>query len=154
MSFTEKIKNAQKESKGREAFTMPFGKYRGRFLKDIPDSYLSYALDNFDLNMIDHGYIKEELLNREIDPKKKVRDEFRYEDFARQYEKKKRLFEDILETTRPKVNENLEDMINGLFRKLSLKYHPDRGGSDKEMAVVNNLKEEFIKLLKIEGIIE
>lgn len=27
---------------------MPFGKYKGRFLRDIPDSYLKWAIINID----------------------------------------------------------------------------------------------------------
>lgn len=158
MSFTEKIKNAQKESKGREVFTMPFGKYKDKLLKDIPDNYLRYAVDNFDgLDMLSMGYLKEELLNREIDPRKKVRDDFNYKKDYTYKNRRERLWEEVLDdlpSIKPKFNGDLEEQINSLFRKLSRKYHPDRGGSDKEMAVVNNLKEEFIKLLKIEGIIE
>lgn len=146
MNFSEKVKNAQSESKGREVFRFPFGKYKDKLLKEIPDSYLEYALEKFDLDFTAYYFVKEELANREIDPSKRVRD-----DWHRATKNKHGTYF-IREPNG--IRDDLEPMIDSLFRKLSLKYHPDRGGSDKEMAVVNNLKEEFIRLLKQEGIIE
>jgi hypothetical protein len=36
------------------------------------------------------------------------------------------------------------DWLKAIFRKLALKYHPDRGGSDMAMAVVN----EFFEMVR------
>lgn len=48
-----------------------------------------------------------------------------------------------------KYNSNYNDderkLLKEAFRMLSMKYHPDKGGSTEKMALINNLKEKIIK---------
>lgn len=44
-------------------------------------------------------------------------------------------------------NINTVEELKEQYRKLALKYHPDRGGSNEEMAEINNQYEEILKKL-------
>lgn len=44
-------------------------------------------------------------------------------------------------------NINTVEELKEQYRKLALKYHPDRGGSNEEMAEINNQYEEILKNL-------
>ena len=50
----------------KENFTMPFGKYKGEFLEDIPIQYLDWMLENADLKNNIKNRIRKHLQTRNI----------------------------------------------------------------------------------------
>lgn len=91
---------------------MPFGKYKGWSIEDIPTTYLVYGLEEFEL--------PEELRN-----------EFLFNLFVR------------LEL--PFERLDISDFkIKGIYRELSKKYHPDKGGSDQAMAAINDFRDRLL----------
>lgn len=43
------------------------------------------------------------------------------------------------------IDDSENKLLKEAFRMLSMKYHPDKGGSTEKMALINNLKEKIIK---------
>jgi Putative quorum-sensing-regulated virulence factor len=91
---------------------MPFGKFRGVFLADLPDEYLHwlYALDGL-----------REPLHSAVDREWRIR-------FA-EVQPAAPLPADV----RPMVDE----IITGGYRVLASRHHPDRGGETKTMQMIN-----------------
>jgi len=107
---------------------MPFGKYRGRCLYEVPLSYLGWVLENVD----------------DISPvlRKAIREEIR-----------ERLG---LQSPPPpppppppspcRTCSELRSRWLPIYRKLVLLLHPDRGGSHDAMVLVNEVNEWFTRL--------
>lgn len=91
---------------------MPFGKFKGEEIEDLPSSYLVFLIEQCD-NL--KPFLKEEIEN-ELD--------FRFG-------KDKNM---------PAVSKD----VKAVYKKLALKYHPDKGGNTMAMQAVN----EFYNLLK------
>jgi hypothetical protein len=51
------------------------------------------------------------------------------------------------EKAKPMPPVALQPIIQTWYRRLSLRYHPDRGGSDAAMRVVNNARDLLLELL-------
>lgn len=102
---------------------MPFGKHKGKELKDVPRSYLHWVWENLD--------IKHDELNECLESLFGDGDEVEAE----------------VEDNEPCGNGKVIDIekISKIWLvKMSNKYHPDRGGNHEQMIVVN----EGIDLLK------
>jgi hypothetical protein len=102
---------------------MNFGKFRGRHVSDVPTDYLQWALrtcDNLD------GWLREaieEELHARVPP-------------------------------RPQPPRNppppvLAGIIAEWYRKMALRYHPDRGGSTLAMQIVNEAVNELRQMLGV-----
>ncbi len=104
---------------------MPWGKYRGLDLTDdeIPSSYLMYLLE-----VREWGHWEQRL-------KEAVADELR------------RRVDSISEPSmcQEVIPEPVLDW-RSVFRQAALKFHPDRGGNNAAMSVLNYLREQFSKL--------
>ena len=101
---------------------LPFGKYRGRLIEDVPSSYLCWLLDNVhDLNSHLRTCIKLELANRY------------------------RLPQPPPPPPPPpppcRRCEQLQLRWRNMYRRLVLLLHPDRGGSHEAMILINELNE-------------
>lgn len=92
--------------------SMPFGKFKGVFITEIPTNYLCYAIEEFDLPIELQNQIKFEISIR-------------------------------LDIAPIEVSNKTEQDFKNAYRKLSVKYHPDKGGSDIEMKVLNEFKDLF-----------
>jgi Putative quorum-sensing-regulated virulence factor len=96
---------------------MPFGKYKGSRLEDVPLEYISWLIDQDFLRDPLRSAVEEEY-DRRTNP------------------------EDDDEDPGPipiPVNLNLvEELLNVGFRVLSKKYHPDLGGSHQAMTELNH----------------
>jgi uncharacterized protein (DUF3820 family) len=90
--------------------TMPFGKYKGVSIKDLPTNYVCYAITEFDLPEELKSVLFQQLMENiggwdfindtEIDSKK----------------------------------------IDHAYKKAAIKYHPDKGGSTEAMQAINEFK--------------
>ncbi len=108
---------------------MPFGKHRGELVRDLPDEYLSWLLDEVD--------IQSERLRLAIETEAERR---RYE---AEHEEPRRFF-DRLNAPRPEV---ADELIGAGLRSLARRYHPDAtgGGSSAKMAELNQAA-DWLKL--------
>lgn len=90
--------------------TMPFGKFKGELIQDLPANYLTYALIEFDLP----------------------------------YDIKKVMFDSLMAHINGDLfiseNEIGSDKINKVYKQLSFKYHPDKGGSTEAMQAINDFR--------------
>ncbi len=93
--------------------TMPWGKYRGCDLCDVPAGYLAWALEECD-NVA--GWLRAAMANE-------LAERFRYADEP---------------TNLPAAD------VEGAYRTMALKYHPDRGGCTEAMQAIN----EFYAILR------
>jgi hypothetical protein len=103
---------------------MPFGKYRGFPVQDLPDDYLDWLHSLDDL----HGRLR-----------KAVESEWQY----RQWEEESRR---PVEHTRDLDAEDralLAELIRAGYRALVRKYHPDLGGNPETMVRLNALMERL-----------
>ena len=91
---------------------MPFGKFKGVFITEIPTNYLCYAIEEFDLPVELQNQIKFEISIR-------------------------------LDIAPVEISNKTEQDFKNAYRKLSVKYHPDKGGSGLEMKVLNEFKDLF-----------
>jgi hypothetical protein len=98
---------------------MPFGKYRDRLLSEIPDGYLAWLLRECDLSPWLRDEVQSEIQQRHG----------RHEQVNQEAEAQERAV--------------VGGVLQGWYRQLCLRYHPDRGGSDQEMRVVNDAYERL-----------
>jgi len=96
---------------------MPFGKYRGEEIQDLPDNYL-YWLMTIDL----HGGLKV-AVERELDRRENP-DGFVYN---------------------PELSDELhpfvESIIESGYRSLAMNHHPDCGGNTEDMQLLNRARQ-------------
>ena len=99
---------------------MPFGKHVGKELDDIPDAYLLWILDNI-----------EELS-----------------------ETLREAIEERLGLIQPEAGaisaEAASQLIRAWHRQMTMKYHPDRGGSHEAMIAINDGVEVFKSIAGIQ----
>lgn len=91
---------------------MPFGKYAGTAVNDLPDTYLVYAIRTFSLPDELRNSLAFELLDRI--------------GFDHSF--------NIVEC---------EKRYASIRKKLAVKYHPDKGGSNEAMQAVNEFYDEL-----------
>src|SRR5437868_2341388 len=102
--------------------TMPFGRYKGVLLEDIPTSYLRWLLDEVDLR----PFLRE-AVEREI--------RFRAEECP-----------DRPSDPAP-VPATWSSIIRQWHREMALRFHPDRGGSPEAMGAINHAVGRLKELL-------
>ncbi|RKZ24931.1 hypothetical protein DRQ26_06760 [bacterium] len=93
---------------------MPFGKYRGLPVTDLPPSYLRWLWENIELREPLRSAVREAL---------------------------------GLEGSGPLSLSVEPATLQGIYRRLALKWHPDCGGSNEAMAALNEFYEELRELL-------
>ncbi len=107
--------------------TMPFGKYKGWLIEDLPQGYLEWLVDNVDLRPQLASQVRRELQLR----LESVHEHQGY-------------------TTQGK---DLGPLVTRWYGQLSRRFHPDRGGSDQAMAAVNEARALLVGLLQAEGVL-
>jgi hypothetical protein len=103
---------------------MPFGKYKGRRLADLPDDYLDWLL-TIDLRPFLRSAVAKEVARRVID------DQYRLPAFP--------------PCPAPDV---AADLVGAGLRSLSRRYHPDIGGTHDQMIRVTAVADWFRTLLR------
>lgn len=91
---------------------MPFGKFKGVFLSDLPSTYIVYALESFDLPFELNEELKNILVNRFY------------------------IFNDA-----EAENSVDNSVLSKIYKELAKKYHPDAGGSHDAMIAINEFYE-------------
>jgi len=97
--------------------TIPFGKFKGKRVKDLPDSYLSW--------LCDQDWLREPLLSA-------VTEEYDRRCHERAND---RCYQPRLLPVA--VSQVAESIVSVGYRQLSRKLHPDVGGSHEEMLALN-----------------
>jgi hypothetical protein len=105
---------------------MPFGKYAGLYVSELPTGYLAWLLDNVELRWLLRQSVAEEL-NRRVAQDRQA--------------------PPAAAPEAPRLD--LENTVASWFRRLALKWHPDRGGSDVAIQVVNDAHEMIREALGI-----
>jgi hypothetical protein len=97
---------------------MPFGKFRGWQVQDLPESYLEWLLESVDLREPLLSVVREALDLEEEDDTPATRSSVPAE-----------------------VRQAAKEIVSTGYRLLALKRHPDRGGGHTEMVLLNRAKE-------------
>lgn len=92
---------------------MPFGKFKGVPVNELPHTYLAYALTTFDLPVELKNTLSFELLDR-------IGFDYSF---------------NIVECER---------RYSAIRKKLAIRFHPDKGGSNEAMQAVNEFYNELI----------
>ena len=114
------------------SYVMPFGKYKGRLVSDIPSSYLEW-LTTIDLRDSLRKAVIEELQLRD----------YGYSDDPGEDEDDHA--QDPHQRQAPHPTPRLD--VAAWYRRLSLEFHPDRGGSKEGMQAVHRAKELLEQML-------
>lgn len=93
--------------------TMPFGRYKGVFIADLPADYLRWRFEQVELREPLRSFIHNEYHAR----------------FSRRTASRRPL---------PEVLTMAEELLSAGYRKLAQRHHPDHGGDHKTMVLVNN----------------
>jgi hypothetical protein len=104
---------------------MPFGKHRGEALADVPTSYLDWLTT----------------INLELWLRRAVEAELRRRDWCEGPRADGGPAPPVL---------SWERIVKRWFAKPSMRYHPDRGGSQEAMEAVNTAREELVKAIEEE----
>ena len=91
--------------------TMPFGKYKGTKIEDLPTTYLTYALVSFELP----DELKESIFTQ--------------------------LMHDVGGWDYVDTSDDVDARIKDAYYSLCLKYHPDKGGTKEAMQALNEFKD-------------
>jgi putative quorum-sensing-regulated virulence factor len=105
---------------------MPFGKYKGKRVEEIPHSYLRWCIGN----LADIDAPLRQAIYRALG----------------QPEPRASTGGDILP-----VVARVEEGLKGWYRRMSLKHHPDRGGTNEAQIVVNDCYESLIGMIREMG---
>jgi hypothetical protein len=106
-----------------------FGKYKGWPLADVPTGYLRWMLREVErLDYYTRRAAEEVLRARECSRQPGEDDD------------------DCDDPAPPQLD--WRPVVKQWFARLSLRYHPDRGGSDAEMRVVTNAHDLLVELLE------
>lgn len=113
-----------------------FGKHKGQDIEDVPDSYLTWVLDNCPkLGETTTTAIKKKLGI--------INDEY-------QAQMRSQLAQAVIRAKIDARGEARDEAISALktvYRTLSRKYHPDMGGDTAKMAAINEYHEQVTKAL-------
>lgn len=94
-------------------YRMPFGKHKGKLLRDLPDTYLAWLLGLSDL-------------------REPLKTELRLEG-----ERRVRSYAPPKPARELPPRETAEEIITAGYRQVALRRHPDHGGTHDEMLAVN-----------------
>jgi hypothetical protein len=132
---------------------MPFGKYGGHRLEDIPLGYLVWSRDTIDWDHRDIALgdaIREEIKRRRdrLRQEQDEQDQAWREQRAEQERAWREARERAWQFTQPLSG--TDEIVKTWYRQLSLDFHPDRRkGSHEAMLAINEAYERLRKVLKL-----
>jgi hypothetical protein len=143
----EKPNGKPKESKPKQArldaadlpkYALSFGKHKGRDISEVPSDYLVWCLDNMD--WLQPGQAKFnrtlwEIIRRRLNLPTDLPKQEAIEDYAPRM-------------PAGKASDDLRRAIKHWYASMSRRFHPDLGGSVKEMIVVNLCHDTLIELIE------
>jgi hypothetical protein len=103
--------------------TMPWGKFKGKPLSAIDDAYLTWVLHEAEA--------AKPWLKQAVEAELSRRG--------------------CAEDPSPGAVVHVKEIVRRWFREMSLKYHPDRGGSENAMRALNHAHERLRELLGVKG---
>lgn len=108
---------------------MPFGKYKGWSLEDVPDDYLVWVLDY----ATSAGPTLKAAIRQRLglDPQPQPAPGASYAS------------DSGLPTDR------VRQSVQSWYRRMAMKYHPDRGGSDAQMQAIGEAYQELLRILAL-----
>jgi hypothetical protein len=107
---------------------MPFGKHRGQPLTDIPTSYLAWAVRTCDLSEWLREAVVAELKRRGV-----------------------RCGDPASDAPPAAAPVKWDGLVSRWYRELTLKWHPDKGGTKEAMQAVNDAHDGLRKMLQEAG---
>jgi hypothetical protein len=138
-SKPEKTRQARLDAAELPKYAITWGKHKGKDVGDVPSDYLVWCLDNMEWFDPTHQKFNRTLweivrrrLNLPIDLPK-------IEPAAKPREPKEPPL---------KADEKLKRTLKTWYASMSRRFHPDLGGSAKEMVVVNLCYDALIELLE------
>ncbi len=136
---TSKPKQPRLDAQDIPAYKLPFGKHKGKDIGDVPSDYLVWCLDNMDwLDPAGSKFNRTlwEIIRRRLN----LPTDLPKEDPAAKPREPK---EPPL-----KSDEKLRRTLKTWYASMSRRFHPDLGGSAREMVVVNLCYDSLIELLE------
>lgn len=134
---------------------MPFGKHKGRPLKDVPDDYLLWVVDNcksVSPTLLQAIKVRLEVESPEPSAKAKRQQQpnteasnaaiARAKAELNETQRELRVAQDELQEAKRRLAER-EAVVTKWFRKASFQFHPHRGGSHEVQVLINDLKNAF-----------
>ena len=116
---------------------MPFGKYKGLPLKSIPFSYLRWVLDNCDRISLDLKIAIVQTLNQQPQHEEHQNNQER-----QKYQEPKKQQEHQASQV------NWEEVVKKWHRTLMMRHHPDRGGTNEAMHLIDQAKKLLEQLIQ------
>lgn len=111
---------------------MTFGKYRGEHISDVPSDYLQWAFEECD--QLPRWVLEE--IRRELDQRGRR---------ARRTERPPE------EPSKPRAHPPVDwsTVITKWHREMSMRFHPDRGGSVEAMQAINHATDRLRELVGV-----
>jgi hypothetical protein len=127
---------------------MPFGCHRGKHVNEVPLSYLRWMIREGvrldpDLRRMVLARLRLEDMAAEATPSSRTANSF---DASAGFSAA-----DFFATTAPTGNKDAaKALVMRCFKKLSLAFHPDRGGNTERMTALNIVREELMRMIERE----
>jgi hypothetical protein len=115
----------------KERMRMPFGKYKGRALRDVPDNYLGWLLDECDLKPRLRHAVEQELDTRE--------ENALYGSAAAQEDSHNAM---------ARFRSDLASKVRQWRRECAMRFHPDKSSYEPAvMAAINDAADRLERLI-------
>jgi Putative quorum-sensing-regulated virulence factor len=117
-------------------YRMPFGKYKGEPLSDLPDDYLQWVLDNCELREPWRWRIEDEYQSRQFGGGARRE---RWESWGSQSAPGPAGLPAAMRATACEI-------VRAGYRAVALRRHPDRGGRHEAMVELNAVRDALLRL--------